>query len=72
MACTLPQENRSFSNDSSSSAALYCQNVALKEGLLRYVQFVYEVIAQVLSDMLVPRFPGACGRDGRRRGEVAH
>lgn len=35
-------------------------------------QFVHEVVAQVLRDVLVPPLPGACGREGRRGGEVSH
>lgn len=31
-----------------------------------------QVVAQVLRDVLVPRLAGACGRDGRRGGEVSH
>lgn len=37
-----------------------------------HLQFVYEVIAQVLSDMLMPHFPGACGRDGCCCRQVSH
>lgn len=36
------------------------------------LQFVYEVISQVLSDVLMPGFPGARGRDGCCCGQVAH
>lgn len=36
------------------------------------IQFVDEVIAQVLRDVFVPRLPGACGREGRSGGEVSH
>lgn len=66
---TLLKKNQASQENSSKETDKHSQSFrSLQE---RYVQFVYEVIAQVLSDVLMPRFPGASGRDRCCCGEVA-